>query len=102
MTEHAIKLDSNYFISDIQYCKYKTICFETYYTNGSIREKKYYNLSGQLHGNVTHYHENGVVSIDCTYVDGKKQGMYFEYDLIGNIIFSAIFDKDMMVSAIKF
>ncbi len=81
---------------------YKNIQFETYHSNGSIYELMYFNQCGQLDGNIRVYYNNGNVAIDCTYINGKKQGMYFEYSKTGNILFSAIFDKDIMVSCIKF
>lgn len=76
--------------------------FETYYPNGSVCQIKHFNNDGQLHGSSKCYYDNGVLAVDCTYVHGKKQGIYFEYTRTGNILFSAIFDKDVMVSYIRF
>lgn len=80
----------------------QTIRVEHYYSNGAIREINYHSYDGLLNGNSTHYHRNGKIAIECSYINGMKQGIYFEYDEEGTIIFSAIFDKDQIISYIKF
>jgi antitoxin component YwqK of YwqJK toxin-antitoxin module len=99
----ALVLDENVLFKN-SYNEIRTnkIQFETYHSNGSIRELLYFNEEGQLDGNIRVHYNNGNVAIDCTYINGKKQGMYFEYSKTGNILFSAIYDKDIMVSYIKF
>jgi len=52
--------------------------------NGILILKTQTNLEGKLHGDFTSWSDEGVVIISGTYVEGLKEGPWFETDKDGN------------------
>lgn len=52
--------------------------------NGILILKTQTNLQGKLHGDFTSWSDDGVVIIRGAYIDGLKQGPWFETDKNGN------------------
>ena len=52
--------------------------------NGILILKTQTNLEGKLHGDFTSWNDEGVFIVSGTYVEGLKQGPWFETDKYGN------------------
>ena len=52
--------------------------------NGVLILKTQTNLEGKLHGNFTSWSDEGVVLVSGSYVEGVKEGPWFETDKKGN------------------
>ena len=52
--------------------------------NGILILKTQTNLAGKLHGDFTSWNDEGVVIVSGTYVEGLKEGPWFETDKDGN------------------
>ena len=46
--------------------------------------------NGQKNSNFKSYYNNGQIWIDTTYIDGKRNGEYKEYDINGNLTYIII------------
>lgn len=67
----------------------------TYYSNGRIRSiYKYKN--GLLHGTQKYFFKNGVLKISYSCINGKKYGVYSEYNKRGELIRLKQFKNDVL------
>ena len=60
--------------------------FISYYENGNVEEKKYYNEENKLTGEEIEYFENGETQKIRPYKNGKRHGIYKEWNEKGDLI----------------
>jgi len=63
--------------------------WKEYYKGGQIKSEGGYGIKGSdsvKHGEWTYYHKNGQPKIEGKYVQGKKVGLWTEYNTLGIVI----------------
>lgn len=61
-------------------------CWSTYYIDGKIKEKGYYNMQNDYEGDYKKYHPNGNIMIEGKYKNNKKDGAWFYFNENGKIV----------------